>query len=626
MTHQEIREKFLKFFEAREHKIVPSSSLLPTDPSVLFTTAGMQQFKPYYTGEADPMKDFGSVNTVSIQKSMRTSDIDEVGDESHLTFFEMLGNFSFGGYGKKEAINYAYEFITKELGLEVSYVTVFKGDRKTPQDVNSIIFWKEINSNLKIRKCGRLDNFWGPTGTEGPCGPTTEIYIKSSTGKDIEVWNLVFNEYYGEEEYNWWTGLKDNIFNWLRLTEGRGHGNLKLTKLNTLGIDTGMGLERLAMVIQKKNNIFETDLFTPLMEAMPGEDPKIKRIIADHLRASVHLIADGVEPSNKDQGYVLRRLLRRAVFHAINIASAEAMIPLDSKVPKGLDERTFSIIHAITKKAIETSFFEIAPKKDIIFSVIDREMGKFWDLLKSNSELHKVIKYWQTLNKKRISGGDVFKLFSTFGLPVDYIRDEARRSGLEIDADAFEAARKKHQEMSRAGAEKKFGGHGLLLDTGELKAGDEEELKKITRLHTATHLLNQALHNILGDDIKQAGSDITTERARFDFTFPRKLTPEEIKRIEEEVNQKIQEDLPVQVAEVPKEQATEGGARSFRPEKYPDIVKVYYIGTDKDWRKAYSKEFCGGPHVSHTAEIGRFKITKEEAISAGTRRIRATVS
>ncbi|MEK7151194.1 MAG: alanine--tRNA ligase-related protein [Patescibacteria group bacterium] len=573
MTHQEIREKFLKFFEKRGHKIVPSSSLLPTDPSVLFTTAGMQQFKPYYTGEADSMKDFGSLNTTSIQKSMRTSDIDEVGDESHLTFFEMLGNFSFGGYWKKEAIEYAHEFITKEMGLKIDYVSVFKGEDNVPADEESEKIWKSIDPKIEVKKFGRADNFWGPTGDEGPCGPTSEIYVKG-----IEIWNLVFNQYYQ-------------------------HKDKTLTSLKIQGIDTGMGLERLAMVVQKKNNIFETDLFSEPMELLPLElSEHDKRVVIDHMRASIFLIADGIRPSNKEREYILRRLMRRV----ITIEEVNHQ--------KGVSIPTYRVINSLISN-YQSIYPEIVEKEIVDVWLVEAE--KFYKTLRAGiKELTKI---------NIIDAKIAFKLYESFGLPYEAIKEQAEEKSKNLNREAFDEEFKKHQEKSRAGAEKKFGGHGLLLDTGELKAGNEEELKKITRLHTATHLLNQALHNILGDTIRQAGSDITAERTRFDFTFDRKLTAEELKKIENEVNEKIQENLSVQVVEVPKNEAIKGGARSFRPEKYPETVRVYFIGEDSNWHNAYSKELCGGPHVTNTSEIGHFKINKEESISAGTRRIRATI-
>ncbi len=594
MTHIEIREKFLKFFSAKGvagHKIVPSSLLLPTDPSVLFTTAGMQQFKPYYTGEADAMKDFGTLNTASIQKSMRTSDIDEVGDESHLTFFEMLGNFSFGGYWKKEAIEYAHEFITKEMGLKIDYVSVFGGAdmneifefkkikaEGVPADKDSEKIWRDIDPNIKIvvknGREGLHDNFWGPTGNEGPCGPTSEIYVNG-----IEIWNLVFNEYNCTKDF-------------------------KFEPLDKQGIDTGMGLERLAMVVQKKKNIFETDLFSALIEKLPSNlSEQHKRVIVDHIRASVFLIADGVLPSNKEQGYVLRRLLRRVLLYE----------HLNEPSPQVFENLIITVIENYSPH-----YPELKEKKDYIINTYFSEWQKFKKTLVGGlKELER---------SQNVDASTAFRLYESYGLPFEVIKDVAGEKAKNLTRESFDEEFKKHQAKSRAGAEKKFGGHGLILDTGELKAGNEEELQKITRLHTATHLLNQALHNVLGESVKQAGSDITTERTRFDFTFERKLTSEEVKQIEDEVNQKIKDNLPVQAAEVPKVEATDGGARSFRPEKYPEIVKVYYIGGEGDWHKAYSKEFCGGPHVAHTMEIGNFKIIKEESVSAGTRRIRASVN
>ncbi|MBI2063046.1 MAG: alanine--tRNA ligase [Candidatus Yanofskybacteria bacterium] len=571
MTHLEIRKKFLKFFEDRGHKIVPSSSLLPNDPSVLFTTAGMQQFKPYYTGEADPMKDFGSLNAASIQKCIRTSDIDEVGDESHLTFFEMLGNFSFGGYWKKEAIEYAHEFITKEMGLEIDYISVFGGADTheifelkkikadpVPTDKDSEQIWKKIDPNIKIeaRKGinGLRDNFWGPTGDEGPCGPTTEIYVKG-----VEIWNIVFNEYNCTKDF-------------------------KFEPLKKRGVDTGMGLERLAMAVQNKKNIFETDLFA-FGNGLP-------RIIADHARAVVFLISDGVLPSNKDQGYVLRRLIRRIIVKRNDTAN--------------LYEILNSVIH-------EYKYFYANLDENKIREVFKEEAEKFWKTMSRGlAELNKL---------EIVDLLAAFKLYESYGLPYESIKDSGKAKNLTREA--FDEEFKKHQAKSRAGAEKKFGGHGLILDTGELKAGSEEELAKVTRLHTATHLLHASLRKVLGEEVHQAGSDITPERLRFDFTFPRKMTSEDIKQVEEIVNKAIDQDLPVTTREMPYEEALKKGALAFFKLKYPPIVKVYTIGSDD---KPFSRELCGGPHVAHTGEIGKFKIKKEESISAGTRRIRADIS
>ncbi|MEX2052855.1 MAG: alanine--tRNA ligase [Candidatus Paceibacterota bacterium] len=589
MTHLEIRDKFLRFFEDRGHKIVPSSSLLPTDPSVLFTTAGMQQFKQYYTGEADPMKDFDSLNTTSIQKSMRTSDIDEVGDESHNTFFEMLGNFSFGGYWKEEAIKYGYGFITKELGISLDRITVsvFKGDDDTLADNESLEIWKAIGVPEKQIVFGpREDNFWGPTGSKGPCGPTTEIYIDG-----MEVWNIVFNEFFCDE-------------------------HRKFLPLEKKGIDTGMGLERLAMIMQGKENIFETDLLSPIVGEVRGKklydqekNKSSERIVSDHLRSAIFLIADGVRPSNVEQGYILRRLLRRAIRHSQLL-----------ELPKDVNER---VLHVISHDIYGEVYPELEKKKKEILETIQMESDKFNKALGNGLRVFsKIIEKMKEEDKNVVSGKDAFDLYTSYGFPIELVEELAKENNFTVDLAGFEKEIEEHKAKSREGAEKKFGGHGLILDTGELKAGDEEELKKVTRLHTATHLLHASLRKTLGDDAKQAGSDITAERLRFDFTFPRKLTEEEIAEVEDLVNETIKDGLTVSFREMPYEEAVKLGALSFFKEKYPPVVKVYTVG---DWNEPFSRELCGGPHVSNTSEIGHFKIKKEESVAAGTRRIRAIV-
>jgi alanyl-tRNA synthetase len=586
MRSEEIRKSFLEFFEKKGHKVVPSSSLIPDDPSVLLTTAGMQQFKKYYTGELDAMADFGSKSTASVKKSFRTSDIDEVGDETHLTFFEMLGNFSFGGYQKKEAISYAHEFITKVMNLPISYVTVFEGkeDIGVPKDEESIAIWKSLDPNLKIVTQGMEDVFWGPTGSAGPCGPTTEIYCKNANGKDVEIWNVVFNQFF-------YPGDRKELL--------AGAPGKLLEPLKMFGIDTGMGLERLAMISQNTKTIFDTDLFTPLISFLPEAMPlRTKRIIADHLRGIAFLIADGVRPSNKEAGYVLRRLMRRVIVHEY-LANDPAV-------------NFRSVLGAVITN-YSSAYSEL--REDVVYPVYDEERAKFLKTVQNGlRELNRLI---------AIDAQSAFKLYESSGLPYEVIKELGGEKASALTREAFDEEFKKHQEKSRAGAEKKFGGHGLILDTGELKAGTEEELKKVTRLHTATHMLQQALRMVLGNEVHQAGSDITAERARFDFNFSRKLTPEEIKKVEDIVNEKVGEDLPVQKAVLPKAEAEKTGALYFFKEKYPDPVNVYFVG--KSLEDAFSKEFCGGPHVTHTSEIGKFRIAKEEAVGAGVRRIRATV-
>ncbi|MBI2626960.1 MAG: alanine--tRNA ligase [Parcubacteria group bacterium] len=620
MTHTEIRKKFLDFFEKKGHTIVPSSSLLPDDPSVLFTTAGMQQFKPYYTGEADPMKDFGSLNTVSIQKSMRTSDIDEIGDESHLTFFEMLGNFSFGlkpngsakggpstlfktSYFKKEAIEYAHKFITNEMGLTISHVSVFKGSSSThstkpqggepvestssgqatvPKDEESKKIWQSLGVS-DIREEGMEDVFWGPTGNSGPCGPTTEIYCKNTQGQDVEIWNIVFNEFFCN-------GSREQLLS----------NKTKLTPLEKNGIDTGMGLERLVMIAQNTKSIFETALFSPILNLIPIEDTRIKRIITDHSRAIAFLITDGVRPSNKEQGYILRRLMRRVITYG-QIHKMDLTIMHD----------IFAKIHEIYSPIYHDL------DRNLIIHEFDNEKEKFEKTLKSGlKELAKIPVF---------DASGTFKIYESFGLPYEIIKELGGEKAKNLNREDFDKEFKKHQELSRAGIEKKFGGHGLLLDTGELKAADEQELKTVTKLHTATHMLQAALRKVLDGEVKQAGSDITAERLRFDFTFPRKMTNEEIKQVEDLINEAIKKDLPVTFKEMPLEEAQKSGALFFSKQKYPPVVKVYTVGPDPSTSSGppFSRELCGGPHVTHTGEIGQFKIIREEAVSSGIRRVRA---
>ncbi len=600
MSAEEIHKRFLAFFTERGHAVVASSSLVPSDPSVLLTTAGMQQFKNYYTGAADAMRDFGSQNVASCQKSFRTSDIDEVGDERHLTFFEMLGNFSFGGYGKREAIRYAFDFITKEIGAPISFVTVFEGSSVVPRDEESAVIWKGLGIT-DIRYEGMADVFWGPTGSSGPCGPTTEIYCKNSVGADVEIWNIVFNQFL-------YDGSREELL--------AGAAGKQLKPLAQFGVDTGMGLERLAMVAQKTKSVFETDVFAPLVAlARAGTfDTKQQRIIVDHARGSVFLLADGVRPSNKGAGYVARRLLRRVFAYMY------------------LHESRADLFEELMKMVIAQygGFYpELHENKSEIINAMGAEYEQFKKTVGSG------VKEIARLSK--IDAVAAFGLYQSMGITYEITKELGGNKATDLTRADFDKEFEKHQAISRAGVEKKFGGHGLLLDTGELKAGNEEELAKVTRLHTATHLLQQALRDVLGNGVEQCGSDITGERTRFDFSFSRKVTADELRRVEETVNAKIKDDLPVSFAEMPIAEAKKTGALYYFKEKYPDMVKVYFIGArpsavrasseyqPNSSRRAYSAEFCGGPHVTRTGEIGAFKITKEEAIAQGIRRLRATV-
>jgi len=573
MISKQIRQKFISFFIKKKHKQISGSSLISSDPTVLLTTAGVQQLKPYLVGKKNSERDFGIRRLISIQKCFRTSDIDEVGDKSHLTFFEMLGNFSIGDYFKEEVIEYAWEFLTKEMGIDEKrlWVTIFSGDDKIPHDDESCKIWQKFVSKDKINEFSRSENWWGPPGKTGPCGPCSEIHFditgkpcklgkkcipNCKCGRFIELWNLVFTEYFMDEKGN-------------------------LSPLPSKNIDTGMGLERLAWVSQKKSSVFETDLFEPIIKGIPGDSIKAKRIIADHLRGAVFLAADGITPSNIEEGYILRRVLRKTIDQAKTL-----------NLSQGFLIKLMQIVIDTYKEF----YPELKEKQDDILETIKNEEIKF------SKALERGFRQIKIEIRKKISGREAFELYSTYGLSPKQLRNR----GYEFDQKEFEKEMEKHQEISRAGAEKKFGG-------GAVEFG---EMGK--KLHTATHLLQQALRDVLGKHVKQMGSDINQERLRFDFSHPEKLAESQKKKVEEIVNEKIKEDLPVTMKEIPYERAIKSGALAFFKEKYPKIVKVYSIGN-------YSKEICAGPHVSHTGEIGRFKIKNEKSSSAGVRRIKATV-
>ncbi len=548
MQSNEIREKFLKFFESKGHKRLPSSSLIPDgDTSVLFTTAGMQQFKPYYTGDKDALKDFGTKNVVTAQKCIRTSDIDEVGDDTHLTFFEMLGNFSFGIYWKKEAIEYAHEFITNKeigLGLTIDYVSIFKDEESgIPADEESREIWKNIDSALVIKEHKKEDNFWGPTGDEGPCGPTTEIYING-----VEIWNIVFNEFY-------------------KTKEG------KYAPLEVKGIDTGMGLERLLVQVQKKNNVYETDLFN-------NEATREERIVADHVKAALFMITDGVLPSNTGAGYVLRRLIRRAV--------------------------------RFSKNELKDEIEKIKKVYQNIYHLDDKE-----EIKKEEEKFRKTLDHGL---KEFEKGVDPFILATTYGFPIELTEELVKEKNKTTTQNITGTAR----IVSRDDFDKKMAEHQRLSQTasaGMFKGGLANHNENTIKLHTAHHLLLAGLQAVVSPDIKQRGSNITEERLRMDFSFDRKLTDEEKKSVEDWVNDKISQGLNVIRKEMPLGDAEKLGAQMEFGAKYPETVSLYFI-EDKNGN-AISKEFCGGPHISNTSELGHFKIQKEEAVAQGIRRIKA---
>jgi len=586
MQSEEIRKKFLDFFEKRGHAIVPSASLIPeNDPTVLFITAGMQPLVPYLMGDPHPQ----GKRIADIQKCVRTGDIDEIGDKTHLTFFEMLGNWSLGDYFKKEAIQWSYELLTSKeegFGLDPNriYVTVFAGDDNSPRDEEAKKFWIEAGiPENRIYYLGADANWWPNVKGEdtwiGPTGPSTEMFYDLT---ENGLGDLSHEEFVKADDDQKVVEIWNDVFMSFEKKNGKIIGELK-----SKNVDTGAGLERLATVLQKKDNIFETDLFEPIMAVIPDGEESSRRIIADHIRASVFIISDGVSPSNTDRGYVLRRIIRRAVRYA-------------DKLGANLD----SVVDAVISK-YSLVYEELANKKDSIKKEIESEVAKF------KNTLDKGMKEFEKISDKDISGSDAFKLLSSYGFPLELTLELAKEKGISVDVEEFKKELEVHQEKSRKGAEKKF--KGGLGDTSE------QSLK----YHTATHLLHQALRDVLGDHVEQKGSNITPERLRFDFSHPDKMTEEEKQKVEEIVNEKINEGLFVNKVSMPLKEAEKSGALHFFGEKYGDTVDVYYIGESLE--EAYSKEFCGGPHVSNTKSLGKFKIKKEEASSAGVRRIKAVL-
>lgn len=627
MNSLQLREEFLNFFKEKGHKIIPSSSLIPEDTTVLLTTAGMQQFVQYLSGEKDVLSIFNSRHLTSVQKCFRTPDIEEVGDDTHHTFFEMLGNWSIGediekGYFKRGAIDFAFEFFIERLKLDKDkiWITVFKGENEIPKDNEAIMIWQEKGiPKERILELASKDNFWGPTSKTGPCGPSSEIHydrgIEYGCGNNsckigcnncrrfVELWNLVFMEYNKDE---------DGSF----------------SKLPSRNVDTGIGFERLVSVLQKKDSAYETDLFLPVIKKI--EEISLKkyennkepfRIIADHIRGSVFLIADGVLPSNTERGYILRRILRRMIRYGylFNFKKEDFIF--------------------LTKNIINLygNFYpELKKDEKEIILTIEKEEEKFGKTLeKGIEELRKIIERFDKENLKQVLevnldkgklkkgknyvknakelGKKLFYIYQSYGFPIEMSLEEFIKFFkveiifIEEVKRFFEEEFRKHQEISKAGAEKKFGG-----------VGDRESIEAV-KFHTTTHLLHRALRDVLGNSVKQMGSDITKERLRFDFSYDKKLTEEEIKKIENIINKKIEEGLDVKKEEMSYNEAIDFGALAFFKERYPERVSVYSIGN-------YSKEICGGPHVKNTFEIGKIKIKKEESVGVGVRRIRIVFS
>ena len=577
----EIRNKYLNFFKEHGHTVIPSAPLIPeNDPSVLFTTAGMQPLVPYLLGEPHP----AGKRLTDYQKCVRTNDIDEVGDNRHLTYFEMLGNWSLGDYFKEESIQMSYDFLTKELGIPVEKlsVTCFAGDEDCARDEVTASCWKKAGiPEERIYYFGKDDNWW-IAGETGPCGPDTEMFYDTGKpkcseecnpscgcGKYVEIWNNVFMEFYKDE-------------------------NGKYSKLKQHNVDTGLGLERMAMLLQGKETPFETELFAPIMdklvELQKVDNIASRRIVAEHLRSSMMIICDGGRPSNVDRGYILRRLIRRMVRHM-------------NKLQISLDELVTLI--DLNVENLKEMYPALESNKETIKTVIIEEKDKFVKtLVKGEKEFEKEVGQVKAQGENIVPGKVVFRLYDTYGFPPEVTEELATESGMSIDKEEFEKLFKEHQEKSRAGSEQKF--KGGLASTGEME----------TKYHTATHLLNAALKQVLGSHVHQRGSNITAERMRFDFSHPTKMTDEEKKATEDLVNEWIKEAIPVEHLEMKKDDAIKIGAEAMFIEKYGDIVSVYKIG-DK------SIELCGGPHVHNTSELGHFKIKKEESSSSGVRRIKA---
>ncbi len=594
MTTEELRSKYIEFFKLNGHARISGKSLIPeNDPTVLFTTAGMHPLVPYILGQEHPAGN----RLVNFQKCIRTGDIDSVGDTSHLTFFEMLGNWSLGDYFKDGAIRMSYEFLTSPewLGIPADKISVtcFEGDADVPRDEESASVWREVGiPENRIYFLPRSDNWWGPAGETGPCGPDSEMFIDTgkaacgpdckpgcSCGKYFEVWNDVFMQYNRQND-----GTFDT--------------------LSRKCVDTGMGIERTAAILQGKKTVYDTEVFFPIISGIEricgvsynsNEDVTASiRIIADHIRTSVFILGDeqSVKPSNLGQGYILRRLIRRAVRHGRKL---------------GVDRHFMAELAEIVIPLYSGPYPILEQNREMILKELVAEEERFFTTLKKGEhEFEKMLPGLLKNPKRLIPGRVAFKLYDTYGFPLEITEELGREHGMTVDREGFEKAFEKHQELSKKGAEKTF------------KGGLADQSERTTALHTATHLLHRALRMVLGEHVRQKGSNITPERLRFDFVHPDKVTPEQISEVEGIVNDVIRRDLPITMETMSLEEAKEAGAIAFFESKYGEQVKVYSVGD-------FSKEVCGGPHVEHSGELGRFKITKEQSSSAGVRRIRAVL-
>lgn len=578
----ELRNKYLNYFENKDHKIISGAKLIPeNDPTVLFTTAGMQPLMPYFCGEKHP----SGTRVANYQKCLRTNDIDEVGDNRHLTFFEMLGNWSFGDYFKQESIKFSYEFLTKELGInkDLISVTCFAGDENAQRDEEAASVWKECGiPESRIYFFGKDDNWWEIAGGVGPCGPDTEIFLDTGKepcssecnpscgcGKYVEIWNNVFTQYNKKED-----------------------GTYEL--LAQTNVDTGMGLERMCFLLQGKNNVFETELFAPIIskvnEMANKPNDESLRVVADHMRASCMLICDSLLPSNIGQGYILRRIIRRAIRHL-------------RKMEVNVED--IKVICEVVIDTLKEMYPELQENRENIIQEINKEKSRFMNtLIKGEKEFNKIISDLKDQNISEIDGKTLFRLYDTFGFPPEVTAEEAKENGFTVDMDGYKKCFEEHQEVSRSNLAGVF--KGGLADSGE----------ETTKYHTAVHLILESMQRILGSHVMQKGSNITAERIRFDFAHPEKVTREQLDEIENLVNEQIDHNLIVTCEEMPLEKARDIGAKGIFDSKYGEMVKVYTIGE-------FSREICGGPHVENTSKLEHIKILKEEAVSSGVRRIKA---
>ena len=594
ITIDELRSKYIDFFKSKGHVEISGRSLIPeNDPTVLFTTAGMHPLVPYLMGEPHP----AGTRLTDVQKCVRTGDIDDVGDASHLTFFEMLGNWSLGDYFKKESIAYSFEFLTdkKYLGIPIDKLsfTVFEGNEDAPRDEESASIWESLGvSKDRIFFLPKEDNWWGPAGETGPCGPDTEIFIDTgkpacgsncrpgcNCGKYVEIWNNVFMQYHKNMDGSY-------------------------SPLKRKCVDTGMGVERTVAMLQGKPSVYNTEAFTSIIKSIEdisgvkyGDNEKTDtsiRIIADHVRTACFILGDPKTtlPSNIGAGYVLRRLIRRAVRHGKKL---------------GIDGNFLSVPASAVIAQNAGFYTELKENETLILTKLKAEEDKFLETLKKGeAEFEKMLPNLLKNPKKIIPGRMAFKLYDTYGFPIELTEELASESGLTVNREEFDEAFKKHQELSRAGSEQVF------------KGGLADHSEQTTAYHTATHLLHKALRMVLGDHVQQKGSNITAERLRFDFSHPEPMTEAEKKEVERLVNEAIKADLPVTMEVMPLEEAKKIGAMALFGEKYEDVVKVYKIGD-------FSTEVCGGPHVERTGSLGRFCIKKEQSSSSGVRRIRAVL-